>query len=144
MREDVFIPGQGMFVKSDSYDEVVNELIKQPLKIGRTTLISGERFDLDGYFNIASPVYVGYEISKRGGSECMLFYNGYDDSTLFSNAHYFEMIYRITKDRIFCLLSERGGRDYNFINGIWDWERKRNSMKDYGKRHRQLIEELED
>ncbi len=123
MKENVIIPGQGLFVKSDSYEEVASQLLKESLKIGRTTLIPEQRFNLDGFFNITSPVYVGYEFHNTN-AEAMLYYNGFDDSSLFGK-HFFEVIYRISDKRIFCMYSDRGGRDYNFINNCWDWERRK-------------------
>lgn len=121
MVEEVLISGVGHFVISDIYSDVVGSLLKENVKVGRTTLKAGEETDLDGYYNIAKPIYAGYK--KNNNSKELYFYYGIE-SDMFREQHYFQIINLISKERIFITFSNTGGRDFNFINGKWDWERK--------------------
>lgn len=126
MYEYALIPGTGHFIISDNYEEVSEFLLKDQIEVGRTTLKVGEETDLDGYFNKGKVKFAGY--IKNTGSEVLYFYYG-NESDMFGDKHYFQLIFRISKSRIFIGFHNDGGRDFNFINGKWDWERGSSKIK---------------
>ena len=128
MVDEVLIHGVGNFKISDNFEEVTDRLKTDPVLIGNSLLEAGEDTDLDGYFNLASAKFVGYttynEIHK-----VLYFYYGHD-SDLFGGRHFFQLINWIDWNRIYITFSKSGGRDFNFINGKWDWERKSSKIKE--------------
>ena len=116
MAEEVIIPRMGIFKISDSFNEVTDILCKTEVEVGRSILKVGEETDLDGYYNIAKPIYAGY--IDHNDSKILYFYFGVEPN-IFGEKHYFQLINLITKNRIYITFSHSGGRDFNFINGKW-------------------------
>ena len=126
MVQECLISGIGLFEVSDTTEEVTDNLCEIDVEIGRSILKVGEETDLDGYYNIAKPIYAGYK--KNNNSKELYFYYGIE-SDMFREQHYFQIINLISKERIFITFSNTGGRDFNFIDGKWDWERKSSKIK---------------
>lgn len=69
---------------------------------------------LKGFFN--KPVkFVGFDPKNRKNA---IFYLGCEQ-TLYANVSYYEDILILNENRIFKMYSQRGGRDFNYINNKW-------------------------
>ena len=105
----------GLCLKTMQKDEYEKGLDKNPVELGRIILTPGEETTMDGYFNIKPCIYVGLDMLR---GIYMVFYLGED-----AGMHYYQKIARIAYDRIFCHYAKDGGRDYNFREGFWDWDK---------------------
>ena len=129
MVEEKINIGYGLVAWSDTCKEEVLETldITTQVTFGRETLIPGQGTSLGGFFS--KPVEFCGTIQPEGMKmRYMYFYLG-EDATLFSTKHYFEKIALIADNKFYCHFTESGGRDYNFKNNTWDWERSSSKKK---------------
>ncbi len=101
-----------------NYDLFIDNINKTPVKFGNNTLLPGELTTLDNYYNLAPIKYVGYL------DKWLFFYLGESNSK-----HYFEKHLLLNSNKLFIIHSGNGGREYNFIKGQWDWNRRENRYK---------------
>ncbi len=125
MKKDLFTcefieRGYGLVLKTEFPEHYERSLEKSNVLIGDETLIPGKETTLGDWFNLKPTVYLGMD------DKYMVFQQGEIDGFT-----YYLKIFRVTETRIFCHLVRNGGRDFNYINGSWDWNRKKG---DYGKR----------
>lgn len=130
MIEEFISTGYGLVVRSDSFEEVVNQLdTENEVLLGRDILIPGQETTLSDYYSM--PVrYVGRTKEEKpdiygvpNKTFHLVFFLDHTDD-LFTHEYWFEKIFYVTSERFFCHYVPSGGRDYNYINGTWDWERK--------------------
>jgi hypothetical protein len=74
----------------------------------------GEETTLKGFFCKPSQ-FVGFDPNNE---KLALFYLG-NEQSLFDTINYYEDILIINENRIFKMYSQRGGRDFNYINKKW-------------------------
>lgn len=108
----LFSNRQGMGYVFDNETDINQFINKINITVGTETLTPGCMTDLDNYL-IKKVMYLG-TVDNNG----MIFFYG-TTNHLFENKSYYGLIYRVTETRIFEMFSPIGGRDHNFINGIW-------------------------
>jgi len=77
-----------------------------------TTIHPGQYTDLSGFFSRTCQ-YLGLF-----GKNEMIFYLGNDFNQFFER-WYYQSVYLISETRLFEILNHKGGRDFNYINGVW-------------------------
>lgn len=110
--------GQGMAIISDNKDEVLKIIVKRPVKILESLVKPEEKTSLFGFFS-REVEYLGV-LKGEDQKEVlpMVFYLG-SQVTLFKEIHYFNVLIRVTDTRLFEKTSERTGRDYRYVSGVW-------------------------
>lgn len=114
----IFSHSQGLGIVSDSKEEVLEIVAKRPVKILETLLKPGEMTSLFGFF-LREVEYLGVLKSESHRQVLpMVFYLG-SGKNLFKEAHYFNVVMRVTNTRLFEKTTETTGRDYRYVSGIW-------------------------
>jgi len=118
---------EGCGLIADSLDELRKQCTDENanVRIGATELIPGETTNLEGFFN--------RDVEYLGRDKCdgaLVFYIGTDGEKFFSKT-----IYWISESRFYIQYKFNGGRDYNLVNGVWDFlrvgKKKMNVIKEW-------------
>lgn len=106
----IFSDKQGCGYIEESKESL--NISKIPVNICGQSINPGDKTNLSGYLS-RDIEYMGIKDDNE-----MIFYLG-SIGDLFSTAHYFQAIFRITETRIFEMFSHISGRDFYFIKGEW-------------------------
>lgn len=97
---------------ADTREELEKSLTLDFVILGNTAFTPGTYTNFEGYWN-RELLYVGRKKQE------MYFYIGSDNGK-----HYYEYFHYIDVNRFFINTHKgQSGRDYNFINGKWDWQK---------------------
>jgi hypothetical protein len=99
--------GEGLILYNDEKINIKPLLVK----IANEIIHPGEKTTMSGYFK-EPLLYCGLY------RKALVFYIG-TEQNLFESIHYYQIVHKISENRLFSMFRFDSGRDFNFINGIW-------------------------
>lgn len=125
IHEAIFSHAEGSGYITDHPDEIKSILNNTTVMVmfGDTPLVIGSFTDLDGFYN--RPVkFMGVAGKPEDSLLEMIFYIGES-----WNKHYYKSVFWVDQNRFYIQYQPNGGRDYNRVNGVWDFQRQKGTPK---------------
>lgn len=114
--ETIFADNQGGGFISDTKEELLAAVQwnKNAVYFGNSLILADTETDLSGFF-IRKVPFIGRDEKNQ-----MFFYYGEHDGK-----HYWGTVLWLSSVRFYVQYNDKGGRDFNFVNGVWDFNRQR-------------------